>query len=626
MKSETDRYKIFSRRSLLLAGIQGGLLSALFGRLYYLQILESERYRTLAENNRISLRLLVPPRGLILDRHGSQIAGNIQNYRVLLIPEQTKGPGDLVKKSVTRTLEDLSQLVPIDESEITRIINAALSKKEFVPITILENLTWEEFSRINVNSVNLPGIVPDVGDIRNYPLGGALAHVVGYVAPVSGDDVIDDPLLELPGFRIGRSGIEKEEDLILRGRAGTAQVEVNAHGRVIREIERNEGEQGKDVSLTLDAGLQKFISKRLGDESAAVALLDVRSGDVLALTSTPFFEPDAFTLGMTQDEWDILVTNPRKPLLNKAVAGQYPPGSTFKMIVALAALEDNIAHQGHSVFCNGNIELGNRKFHCWKKGGHGRMSMTDAIEQSCDVYFYDLALRTGIDRISKMAITFGLGSHQPLGLGIERSGLIPTRAWKLARTGEEWQVGETLITGIGQGFVLTTPLQLASMTAMMANGGIRVTPRLIFPNNNIDDNLVSNANIDPLSDPRSLGISEDSINIIRGGMKRVVNSPTGTGFKSRIQKPGLEMAGKTGTSQVRSISPEEREEGLLEQNNRPWEERDHAIFVGYAPIENPRYAVSVIIEHGGSGAFAAAPIAHDILLEAQIKNSALRRT
>lgn len=624
MKHEPGRFKTFARRSVLLAGAQGLLLSGLCGRLYYLQILESDRYRTLAENNRISLRLLVPPRGLILDRHGEPIASNDQNFRVLLIPEQTKAPGDFVDQAVMRTLDDLGRLIPLDDSKRQRILKEVLAKREFVPVTVAENLTWEEFSRLNVHSPDLPGVIPDVGETRNYPLGGILSHVVGYVAPVSQNDAMDDPLLELPGYRIGRSGVERSRDLSLRGKAGTAHVEVNAHGRVIREIKRNEGQKGSDVVLTIDSELQDFAARRLEPESAAAVLMDIHKGDVLALASTPFFEPEAFTLGMSQEEWDSLITNPRKPLLNKAVTGQYPPGSTFKMVVALAALEAGTAHSGHRVFCNGVTELGDRKFHCWKDGGHGQMTMTQAIEQSCDVYFYDLALRTGIDRISKMARVFGMGSLQELELGVERPGLIPTRAWKLAHIGENWQAGETLITGIGQGFVLATPLQLAAMTASIANGGLKVTPRLIFPADEDQQNIIRGGDADLNSNSRSLGISESSIRVVREGMRRAINLPTGTGFNARIIQSGFEMAGKTGTSQVRSISAAEREEGVIEQSERRWEERDHAVFVGYAPMANPTYAVSVVVEHGGGGAKTAAPIARDILLEAQKKNSISR--
>ncbi|MBT3396480.1 MAG: penicillin-binding protein 2, partial [Alphaproteobacteria bacterium] len=412
-------------------------------------------------------------------------------------------------------------------------------------------------------------------------------------------------------------GVERMSDLSLRGKAGASHVEVNAHGRVIRELERSEGQPGADLVLTLDSNLQQTTTARLGNESAGAVVMDIWSGDILAMASTPGFDPNAFNYGLAQDEWDRLVTDTRKPLTNKALSGQYPPGSAFKMIVSLAALEAGIVNPGHRVFCPGEVELGNQTFHCWKRGGHGDMTMTSATEQSCDVYFYDIARRTGIDKISEMAKRFGLGTTVDFGLGVERSGLVPSREWKLARTGERWQVGETLITGIGQGFVLTTPAQLAVMTAQIANGGLRVTPRLIKPADPVEEARVDGGlDVEADQDPRSLGISASAMAVIHGGMDAVVNNPRGTAYRSRITQAGFEMAGKTGTSQVRRITEAEREadRGV---NEIPWAERDHAVFVGYAPISAPRYAISVVVEHGGGGASMAAPIAHDVMLEAQ---------
>lgn len=620
MKRESGRYRTFTRRGILLGGCQAVALAGLIGRLYYLQVARSDQYRMLADENRINLRLLAPPRGIIVDRHGAVVAGNSQNYRVLLIPEQAMNPGEDVHTAVARALDSLSRLLPIEERARQRVLRDVGRRREFVPVTVAENLTWEEFSRVNVHRPELPGVVPDVGETRDYPFGKAPAHVVGYVAPVSGNDVLTDPLLALPGFRVGRAGVESSADRLLRGRAGTSHVEVNAHGHVIRELERNEGQQGRDVALTIDAHLQEFASRRMGEESAGAAVLDVRTGDVLALLSTPAFDPAAFTFGMTQREWDELLTDPRKPLLNKAVSGQYPPGSAFKMLVALAALESGAVSARHRVYCSGGVDFGDRRFHCWKRGGHGNLSLPEAIAQSCDVYFYDLGIRAGIDRIAEMATRFGLGETQDLGLGVERPGLIPTRAWKLARTGEAWQAGETLITGIGQGFVLATPLQLATMAAMLANGGLRVRPRLWLDDG--EEPLAdAGAPADPVADPRSLGISDAAMAPVRDGLYRGVNAPTGTAYDARITMPGLEMAGKTGTSQVRSISAAERDEGIIQTHDRPWHQRDHAVFVGYAPIQDPRYSIAIVVEHGGGGAAVAAPIARDVLTEAQLRGS-----
>ncbi|MSP20441.1 MAG: penicillin-binding protein 2 [Alphaproteobacteria bacterium] len=618
MKRETGRYKTFTRRSAMLVGGQGLLLSALVGRLYYLQVVRSEEYRMLADENRISLRLLVPPRGLIVDRYGQVVAGNMQNYRVLLVPEQAKRTGEKLTVSADRTLLALSKLIPLDDFQRQKVLREVGRKREFVPINVAGNLTWEDFSRINVHAPDLPGIVPDVGETRQYPLGPILAHVVGYVAPVADTDTIDDPLLDLPGFRIGRSGVERKADLTLRGKAGSSHVEVNAHGRVIRELKRVAGHPGREVTITIDAQLQEFATNRMGAESAGAAVIDISNGDVLALVSTPSFDPTQFAFGLSRDEWNTLVNNPRKPLLNKAVTGQYPPGSTFKMMVALAALENGAIHTGHRVFCPGHTVLGDRKFHCWKKGGHGELTLTEGIEQSCDVFFYDVARRVGIDKIAEMATRFGLGSTPDLGLGTERPGLIPTADWKFKRTGERWQAGETLVAGIGQGFILTTPLQLAAMTGMVANGGIRITPRLIVPPDeagraSVRPDLV----LDPEADPRSLKISAGSMAAVREGMVRVVNSARGTAYAARIRDKGFEMAGKSGTAQVRGISVAERDEGLPAINTIPWEQRDHALFVGFAPMAAPRYACAVVVEHGGGGSLVCGPMVRDILLQVQ---------
>ena len=617
MAKDSGRYKSFTRRALLISGIQAALLASLAGRLYYLQVVRSDQYRMLADENRISLRLLSPPRGKILDHDGLVLATNQKNYRVLIVPEQTKLGDEDIDAAVARTLDALEPFVPISDRERDRIVREVSRKRNFVPVTVVENLTWEEFSRVNVRSPDLPGVIPDVGETRYYPQGESLAHLVGYVALVSVNDDSADPLLTLPGFRIGRTGVERMRDLSLRGKAGASHVEVNAHGRVIRELERREGQPGSDVVLTLDSKLQQIATQRLGKESAAAVVMDVWSGDILAMASTPGFDPNAFSNGLSQDEWDRLVTDTRKPLTNKALSGQYPPGSAFKMIVSFAALEARIVNPAHRVFCTGEVELGNQTFHCWKSGGHGDMTMTSATEQSCDVYFYDIAQRTGIDKISEMAKRFGLGTSVDFGLGVERSGLMPSREWKLARTGERWQIGETLITGIGQGFVLTTPVQLALMTAQIANGGLRVTPRLIKSADPVEVARVDGGlEVESGQDSRSLGISASAMAVIQGGMEAVMNKPRGTAYSSRITQAGFKMAGKTGTSQVLRITEADREADR-DIAETPWAERDHAIFVGYAPVSAPRYAISVVVEHGGSGASMAAPIAHDIILEAQ---------
>ncbi len=600
MKRDADTHRIFSRRALLLGGAQAVLMTGLAARMYYLQVIESEQYKLLADENRINLRLLPPPRGRVLDRHGVELANNQQNYRVVLIAEQAD--------SVAQTLDALAELIPIDRYERAKVLREVKRRRSFVPVTVAENLTWEEFARVNVNAPDLPGIQPEIGETRAYPHGPTMAHVIGYVGAVSEKDLTGDPLLELPGFRVGKSGVERTREEYLRGKAGVSRVEVNAFGRVIRELNRREGQPGEDLKLSLDAELQIYMMKLLADESASAVVMDVHSGNVLGLASTPGFDPQSFNIGLTQQAWSDLTSDPRNPLLNKAIAGQYPPGSTFKMMVAIAALEAGVVSPEQKIFCSGHVELGNQRFHCWKRNGHGNMALVDAIEQSCDVYFYDIAKRVGIDRISETARLFGLGAETGIEIPAERKGLMPTRAWKKGRTGEAWQQGETLVAGIGQGFVLTTPLQLAVMAARIANGGFAVKPRLIL------DTQEDGA---PRVEPERLPIGRVPLQLVAEGMRRVSNVPTGTAFRARIKNSAMALAGKTGTSQVRRITLAERETGVLRNDQLPWAERDHALFVAFAPTAAPRYAVSVVVEHGGSGSATAAPIARDILIKIQ---------
>ncbi|GLQ06432.1 penicillin-binding protein 2 [Sneathiella chinensis] len=612
-RRDKEKSKVFTRRALLLAGGQAGLMSVLAGRLYYLQVIQSDEYTMMANENRMNIRLLAPLRGRILDRFGVEVASNRQNYQVVLIPEQTK--------SVEETLDRLSGLVPVPEMDRERVLNEVKRKRGFVPIPVMENLTWNEFARINVHSPELPGVQMEVGETRDYPFGEVFAHVVGYVGAVSEKDLQKlepDPLLELPGFRIGKNGIEKYYDLALRGTAGTSRVEANAYGRVIRELSRQEGTAGDDLVLTIDAELQKFATRRLNNESAAAVVMDIHSGDILSLVSVPGFDPNSFTTGISSREWKTLVSNPKRPLGNKAVAGQYPPGSTFKMVVALAALEAGVISPENTVFCGGYTDLGKHRFHCWKRGGHGKVNLRESIEQSCDIYFYEIAAKVGVDRIAEMAHRFGLGDKLGIDLLGERKGLMPTRDWKLAVHGVPWQKGETYNVGIGQGFVLSTPLQLAVMTARLANGGKAVTPRLVRRDGGVDHG-VSDAEQAP-----DMGISKSSLQAVLHGMYDVMHGRLGTGRGAKPKDVDWEMAGKSGTAQVRRISKKERQTGVLKSHEKPWEERDHALFVAYAPYDEPRYAVSVIVEHGGSGSKVAAPLA-TALLEETMRLDPVRR-
>ena len=602
MYRDNERQRLFTRRAAVLAGAKLAAATVLAGRMYQIQVVESDRYKMLAEDNRINMRLIAPARGRIVDRFSSPLAVNRESYSVLLIAEQTDDIG--------RTLDMLDRLIRLTEAERTRVLRQVKRRRSFVPVTVREGLDWREVAQIEVNAPDLPGVVIDVDLVRDYPHSIKSVHVLGYVAAVSETELGNDPLLQLPGFRIGKGGIEKSRDLALRGKAGASQVEVNAMGRVIREVGRVKGVPGNQVRLTIDMALQAFAQDRLArHQSASAVLLGVETGEVLAMASTPSFEPNQFVRGLGADTWRSVVSDPMTPLLNRSLSGLYSPGSTFKLAVALAALNARRAWPGRRAYCNGVMELGRAKFHCWNKHGHGWIDFVGAIERSCDIYFYELAQKVGIDRIAETALELGLGTKLLDELPGEQEGLIPTPEWKLASIGVKWQGGETLITGIGQGFVLTTPLQLAVMTARIASGRA-IRPRLV-----IEDGIGSALPPEPRFPP--LKIRKSALKTVRRGMDAVANNKRGSAYRYAIREPGLALAGKTGTSQVVKISRRERGAGVLKNHERPWHERDHALFVAYAPVDKPRYAISVVVEHGGAGSSVAAPIARDILLEAQ---------
>lgn len=603
---DSNRYQTFTRRAALLAGAQGIAFVALAGRMYYLQVLKTDQYRMLAEENRVSMRLIAPLRGNIVDRFGRILASNRQNYRAMLISEQTP--------DVEATLTRLSNIVEINDFERKRILRDISRSPRFMPVTVAEDLSWDEFAQVNINEPDLAGIVPDVGETRDYPYGEELAHVLGYVAAVSEKDLAeaegDQPVLKLPDFRIGKEGIEKTYDRELRGVPGSSHVEVNAYGRVIRELSKDPGTPGSEVVLTLDMDVQRFAWDRLKGESASAVVMDIHTGDVISFISTPAYDPNQFNMGYGTADYKALLESPYMPLMNKALAGMYPPGSTFKMVVGMAAIEAGI-DPGARVFCPGHYSLGNHDFHCWKKGGHGTVNMHEAIKHSCDVYFYDTAKKIGIEAIADMAKRFGLGETYDFDVPGEKAGLVPTPGWKRAVKGEVWHQGETVIAGIGQGYLLATPLQLAVMTSRIANGGRAVAPRITRA---VGGTLL------PIEEPKIIGISEEALRVVQGGMNSVSNEIGGTAYRSRIAEPGMELAGKTGTAQVRRITRAERLSGVLKNEDLEWRQRDHALFVCFAPYDAPRYAMSVVIEHGGSGSGAAAPVARDIMHEVLKRN------
>lgn len=605
VKKENKRSGVFTRRALLLGTAQIGIFGALAAKLYQVQVLEGERYSTLAESNRISARLIAPPRGRILDRTGIVVGGNRLNWRALMTAELTT--------DVDETLDSFARIVPLPEHERARIDRELRRRKRFIPITIREFLTWEEMARIEVNAPDLPGILVDVGFTRLYPQGPALAHVVGYVAPPNENDLGEEPMLALPGIRIGRNGMEKAKDIPLRGRAGAVQMEVNAVGRVIRELDHQEGTPGQDLGLTIDVGLQNSVLRRLGNESASAVVMDCRNGEVLAMTTNPSFDPSLFNSGVSNAQWIEWTRNRKAPLINKATSGLYAPGSTFKMVVAMAGLEAKVITPGSRISCPGHLDIGDTRFHCWNKAGHGSLDLHGGLKNSCDVFFYETARRSGIDRVAAMANRFGIGVELEVELPGVRKGLMPTKAWRQAH-GKAWNIGDTISCGIGQGYVQTTPLALCTYVSRIASGRA-VQPHLTRTLGGV---LQPGAKA---SDWPLLGMPEPWLHGLREGMWAVVNEAGGTAPSARTGLPGMQLAGKTGSSQVRRVSREQREHGY-NSANLPWEFRPHALFVCYAPYDAPRYAVSVVVEHGNAGAAAAAPLARDIMVDVLTRDPA----
>lgn len=590
----SERHALFMRRAVILGGAELLMFGGLAAKLYHVQMTEGGRYNLLAEKNRISARLTTPVRGRILDRYAIAVANNRPNWRAEIIAEQAD--------DIAETLGAFSRIVPLDEREIARILHAIHDQRRFVPVLVRDYLSWDQMAQIQVNAPYLPGIVVDVGQTREYPFGQQLAHVVGYVAPPRDKDLDGNPVLALPGMRIGRAGVELAHEPALRGEAGEVELEVNAAGRVIRELQHEDGVAGEDITLSIDSALQTDMVKVLGDESASAVLLDAQNGEVLAMASNPSFDPTLFDQGVTQAQWDEWISDRKAPLINKAIAGLYAPGSTFKMTVALAGLEAKAITPDTIINCPGYLDLGNARFHCWKLGGHGPLNVVGGLKNSCDVFFYETALRTGIDRIAAMANRLGLGVTPTIDLPGARKGLVPTREWREAQ-GHPWNLGDTVVHGIGQGFLQLTPLQLSTMVARVATG------------NNIEPRVALAAG--EAQRPGSLGISEANLTVVRQGMWEVVNAPGGSGATARLMIPGVEMAGKTGSTQVRRVSREQRESADgFNSMSLPWRFRPHALFVCFAPFAAPRYACAVVVEHGNAGATAAAPRARDIMTAA----------
>lgn len=596
MNRNGEKSRVVERRTLVVIAFNLLAFAVIVARLYFLQVKEADKYKMMSDENRISTRFLVPPRGLIFDRNGEIIAKNEQDFQALMVAEQTP--------DIAETLKTFKQIVPLTEGEEQKIRKDLKNKRRFIPIKLKDNLSWNEVSKILLHAPDLPGVEINEGLSRYYPYADIYAHVLGYVGPVSDKDKKDNPLYMVPGFKIGKSGLERYFDYKLQGKGGTIKLEVNAYGRVMNEIERNSGEEGQSLTLTLDARLQRAAYEAFGEESGAAVVLNVRTGEILALVSTPSFDPNLFTNGISYKHWNALLKNERTPLVNKAVSGQYSPGSTFKVVVALAALEAGVIDLNTRFNCSGGLDVGNIRFHCWRHSGHGSLNVVEALKHSCDIFFYETAIKLGIDKIHDMAVKLGMGNVLEVGLDNEKAGIIPTKAWKKARFGTSWTQGDAANSGIGQGYVLVTPLQLATMLARVVNGGYAVQPTFIKPTEK------------ELSKIKRLDISTKNIEIVKRGMFEVVNGTGGTAGRARFNINGAMMGGKTGTTQVRRISMKERSSGILRDEQLPWRLRNHALFIGFTPVDNPRYSVAVIVEHGSSGSGVAAPIASKILQEA----------
>ncbi len=603
MPSPKDNLEKISRRSFLVGAGGLGVFGVLAARMYYLQVVRAEDYRVLSEKNRFNFNTTLPERGQIRDRNGIALATNKQDFRLVLVPERVK--------DLEATLQKVERIMPLSPAERKHIKKDISRHAKFIPVLVKEHIDWNTFSRLNIKLPSLPGILPLEGSIRYYPQKGLFAHVLGYVGKPSPQMLKTDKdvLLRQPTFRVGKTGIELSKDTILRGRAGRKKVEVNAFGRTVREWEsdRIPPVPGQDVWLTLDSDLQDFAAKQFGEDSGGIAVMDVMTGELRTLLSMPTYDNNLFVSGLTHEAFKKLDSDPKRPQFNKVVGGGYPPASTFKLAVMLAALENRVVDPYEPVFCTGKIHVGNRNFHCWKRRGHGFVNMHEALKQSCDVYFYELIQRLGMHKVKPIAEKLGLGQTYHLGLKGMAHGVVPNAEWKKKRLGTSWRTGDELNAAIGQGFVLATPLQLAVMAARLANGSKAVNPLLVIG--------------ERLEKPAPLDVKPENIAFVQRAMHGVCEEPHGTAYRpGALGIEGVEMAGKTGTGQVRGISKAERSAGVLKNHKLPWRLRDHSVFVGYAPYDGPRFATAVLVEHGGSGAHRAANICRAVLSKALISD------
>jgi penicillin-binding protein 2 len=601
INSSSDNVKklnSINRRMFITGSLKFFVMIGIVSRLFFLQVKENKKYLTLSDKNRIREWKLAPVRGEFHDYFGNVIAGNFEAYQLHVIPEQVED-----FRYVIYRLKDLLEL---SDKEFKKVLKKKNEIKPWETLIVSDNLSWKKFSKINNHLYDLNGVKPVISISRNYPYKENFTHLIGYVSQANESDIENTEAIKknfVPGLKVGKVGLEKSYENKLIGTNDIERYEVNAYGRRISQLEFQKGEKGKTLRLTIDTEVQKLANELLKDQAGSICVMDIYTGDIIAMHSSPSFDPNLFVFGISKDDWQLIRNNPLKPLVNKTLQGNYSPGSTIKPIVALSALENGIINTNFSVNCRGHkhpLELYGQTYHCWKKHGHGFMNLRNAMKQSCDIYFYEVARKLGVDKLSETAKKFGLGKEVFGDLfSIEKRGLVPNTQWKKNALGQGWLLGETIITGIGQGYIQTTPIQLCLMTAQIGNGGHKIYPKMVVDDEN------NEAQIDKFM---PLYTNSKNIKIIQDAMFASTNEVRGTSYKSRIDDLNYQFAGKTGTAQVKKITERDRELDL-KTFEIPYEERDHALYVAFGPYKNPRYALSVIVEHGGSGSATAAPMA-----------------
>ena len=587
-----------NRRMFIIVAAKVIVFTGIIGRLFTLQINESKKYLTLSDKNRVREWKLPPERGEFYDYFGKLIAGNQRVYQLHLIPEQVENFKSLAAR--------LKNILELSDDEYSRILKKKDEIKPWETLIVSENLDWKQFAKVNNYLHELTGVKPVLSVSRYYPYKENLTHIIGYVNQATAEDLENSEQIKskfVPGLKVGKTGLEKTFENELIGTNSIERYEVNAYGKRISQLEFQKGDKGKNIKLTIDADIQNLCNQLLANKAGSISIMNIFSGEIIAMHSSPSFDPNLFLFGINQDDWQLIRNNPMNPLVNKTISGQYSPGSTIKPIVALSALENKIINKDFKVFCKGKIESYGQTYHCWKKEGHGSVDLKEAMKQSCDTYFYEISRLLGVDRLSVTAKKFGLGNKIVENLfDNEKNGLIPSTQWKKNNLGKNWLLGETMITGIGQGYIQATPLQLCLMTAQIANGGYKIQPKIIVDNEK--QNFVSES-FEPLFK------DQKNIKLIQETMFSSVNEVRGTSYSSRINDPKYQFAGKTGTAQVKRITNLDRELDL-DTAEIPYEERDHALYIAFGPYKSPQYAMSIIVEHGGSGSSAAAPMAKEL--------------